>query len=96
MRRRPPRRALRAPRSEEHTSELQSPMYLVCRLLLEKKKPKALLNLYRQSIILDARKFFLFCIFLPDFHVLFIPFLGVSDMCCIFVFVFLQSLFSCY
>src|ERR1017187_10800021 len=28
-------------RSEEHTSELQSPMYLVCRLLLEKKKQKA-------------------------------------------------------
>src|SRR5437764_4069564 len=27
----------RDPRSEEHTSELQSPMYLVCRLLLEKK-----------------------------------------------------------
>src|SRR5437762_8498100 len=27
-------------RSEEHTSELQSPMYLVCRLLLEKKKMK--------------------------------------------------------
>src|SRR5437764_3271694 len=26
------------PRSEEHTSELQSPMYLVCRLLLDKKK----------------------------------------------------------
>src|SRR5437762_6122553 len=26
-----------ADRSEEHTSELQSPMYLVCRLLLEKK-----------------------------------------------------------
>src|SRR5436189_2313606 len=26
-----------ARRSEEHTSELQSPMYLVCRLLLEKK-----------------------------------------------------------
>src|SRR5437762_8515397 len=37
--------ALNAPpectvRSEEHTSELQSPMYLVCRLLLEKKKKK--------------------------------------------------------
>src|SRR3712207_7382262 len=32
-------RALRgAPRSEEHTSELQSRQYLVCRLLLEKKK----------------------------------------------------------
>src|SRR5437762_4752655 len=28
----------RPERSEEHTSELQSPMYLVCRLLLEKKK----------------------------------------------------------
>src|SRR5437762_9056328 len=28
----------RGRRSEEHTSELQSPMYLVCRLLLEKKK----------------------------------------------------------
>src|SRR3974390_3558409 len=26
------------PRSEEHTSELQSPIHLVCRLLLEKKK----------------------------------------------------------
>src|SRR5437762_11464056 len=31
-------------RSEEHTSELQSPMYLVCRLLLEKKKPSIGLN----------------------------------------------------
>src|SRR5437763_9074803 len=30
--------ARRSARSEEHTSELQSPMYLVCRLLLEKKK----------------------------------------------------------
>src|SRR5690348_17538336 len=28
----------RAIRSEEHTSELQSPVHLVCRLLLEKKK----------------------------------------------------------
>src|SRR5437762_9420445 len=27
-------------RSEEHTSELQSPMYLVCRLLLEKKNKR--------------------------------------------------------
>src|SRR5437764_10844021 len=31
-------------RSEEHTSELQSPMYLVCRLLLEKKKKKTAIN----------------------------------------------------
>src|SRR5437762_12289217 len=30
--------ACQGQRSEEHTSELQSPMYLVCRLLLEKKK----------------------------------------------------------
>src|SRR3712207_8299354 len=36
----PPRRARGAAdhRSEEHTSELQSRQYLVCRLLLEKKK----------------------------------------------------------
>src|SRR3712207_8184068 len=32
------RRPLGAHRSEEHTSELQSRQYLVCRLLLEKKK----------------------------------------------------------
>src|SRR5258707_12565196 len=31
-------RPARCPRSEEHTSELQSRQYLVCRLLLEKKK----------------------------------------------------------
>src|SRR3712207_8199923 len=31
-------------RSEEHTSELQSRQYLVCRLLLEKKKKKNLLT----------------------------------------------------
>src|SRR2546422_3445275 len=30
----------RHPRSEEHTSELQSRLHLVCRLLLEKKKKK--------------------------------------------------------
>src|SRR2546426_5128964 len=31
-------------RSEEHTSELQSPCNLVCRLLLEKKKKKNFIN----------------------------------------------------
>src|SRR3989454_12266610 len=36
------------PRSEEHTSELQSPCNLVCRLLLEKKK--------KTNSILDARE----------------------------------------
>src|SRR3712207_8762950 len=34
-----------APRSEEHTSELQSRQYLVCRLLLEKKKQDSLTRL---------------------------------------------------
>src|SRR5437763_3220861 len=58
-------------RSEEHTSELQSPMYLVCRLLLEKKKslsvtvtdakvhPFALENitfLYNEKLITVAEK----------------------------------------
>src|SRR3712207_7394234 len=32
-------------RSEEHTSELQSRQYLVCRLLLEKKKHSAIMSL---------------------------------------------------
>src|SRR5258707_7153979 len=37
-----PRRLRRRARSEEHTSELQSRQYLVCRLLLEKKKVRIL------------------------------------------------------
>src|SRR5258707_7549507 len=37
-------RACGPPRSEEHTSELQSRQYLVCRLLLEKKKKQNLLR----------------------------------------------------
>src|SRR5438445_9203607 len=39
-RRRPAHASTLARRSEEHTSELQSRQYLVCRLLLEKKKQK--------------------------------------------------------
>src|SRR3712207_8061670 len=39
-RRTPSRSRRRRSRSEEHTSELQSRQYLVCRLLLEKKKKK--------------------------------------------------------
>src|SRR3712207_9383524 len=35
-----PQRTTPSARSEEHTSELQSRQYLVCRLLLEKKKKK--------------------------------------------------------
>src|SRR2546426_5674022 len=37
------------PRSEEHTSELQSPCNLVCRLLLEKKKKKKQNNINKSS-----------------------------------------------
>src|SRR3712207_8123142 len=40
-----------ASRSEEHTSELQSRQYLVCRLLLEKKKtnPNNIINSYQNT-----------------------------------------------
>src|SRR2546427_8549960 len=38
-----------APRSEEHTSELQSQSNLVCRLLLEKKKKRSKPTKLRQS-----------------------------------------------
>src|SRR5256885_11120935 len=37
-------------RSEEHTSELQSPCNLVCRLLLEKKKPGVRAGHYVQAV----------------------------------------------
>src|SRR5437764_7729115 len=52
------RRRRRAPavprqRSEEHTSELQSPMYLVCRLLLEKKKKKK--TQYEECTIVNTK-----------------------------------------
>src|SRR3712207_8064847 len=36
-------------RSEEHTSELQSRQYLVCRLLLEKKKKSKNTNIHRET-----------------------------------------------
>src|SRR5437764_5991716 len=39
-----------ATRSEEHTSELQSPMYLVCRLLLEKKTNRKNQRRHRMTI----------------------------------------------
>src|SRR5438552_14381749 len=38
-----------AGRSEEHTSELQSPDHLVCRLLLEKKKKKKIQKIYNEQ-----------------------------------------------
>src|SRR5205807_7124476 len=42
-------------RSEEHTSELQSPCNLVCRLLLEKKKSSSILG---RSSALDQSSFY--------------------------------------
>src|SRR5438552_13388196 len=47
-------------RSEEHTSELQSPDHLVCRLLLEKKKKKSRwkrATMFLQSTISSSRSF---------------------------------------
>src|SRR3989440_1301259 len=43
-------RGLPPPRSEEHTSELQSRSDLVCRLLLEKKKKKKIINIKEKHI----------------------------------------------
>src|SRR5205085_3332054 len=45
LRRAAHRQGTRRPRSEEHTSELQSQSNLVCRLLLEKKKKKDIFDL---------------------------------------------------
>src|SRR5258707_4255613 len=44
-------------RSEEHTSELQSRQYLVCRLLLEKKKNELFAQLkVRLEVLVDRRR----------------------------------------
>src|SRR3712207_6944740 len=73
--------ALPAPgkaRSEEHTSELQSRQYLVCRLLLEKKKqntnidrsPFLVFNIHYwlyESILLFSKKLFLFLLVKDSF-----------------------------
>src|SRR2546422_2099376 len=44
------RRAHALDRSEEHTSELQSRLHLVCRLLLEKKKKKKNTNMSKYTV----------------------------------------------
>src|SRR3712207_8932138 len=48
-------------RSEEHTSELQSRQYLVCRLLLEKKKKKYLHSSYMIYINVHCTNYILRC-----------------------------------
>src|SRR5256885_10669845 len=50
--------AYRRARSEEHTSELQSPCNLVCRLLLEKKKKKAIKTTLSVDIVLSDEHIF--------------------------------------
>src|SRR5258708_25299158 len=42
-------------RSEEHTSELQSPDHLVCRLLLEKKKKKIIIQYVVGCVVRECR-----------------------------------------
>src|SRR2546422_3447119 len=43
-------------RSEEHTSELQSRLHLVCRLLLEKKKTQTLLNHFDRGFAKSSKR----------------------------------------
>src|SRR6266850_6715688 len=45
-----------AQRSEEHTSELQSPCNLVCRLLLEKKNGITIMNIMQISVTDQTRE----------------------------------------
>src|SRR2546425_2503327 len=55
------------PRSEEHTSELQSLAYLVCRLLLEKKKKS---NRQHLSFRIDAKTQYELSTSLKDYNLL--------------------------
>src|SRR5476651_1509404 len=67
-------------RSEEHTSELQSRQYLVCRLLLEKKKKAHSLPLTRAKLIAgvtDAHLHLLMCDPKHDHSALFFFFLMI-------------------
>src|SRR5256885_8797717 len=50
----PPLAGIQQQRSEEHTSELQSPCNLVCRLLLEKKKKTKICNMFSKHNLTTA------------------------------------------
>src|SRR2546426_2748722 len=50
------RLALSRERSEEHTSELQSPCNLVCRLLLEKKKLRTSISCITMWSVISAKR----------------------------------------
>src|ERR1022692_741768 len=68
---------LTPPRSEEHTSELQSPCNLVCRLLLEKNNP--LLNVFWTMF-----EFFLWVIWICILITVFIDIFRSHDLSCFF------------
>src|SRR6202140_3976543 len=85
---------LRRVRSEEHTSELQSPTNLVCRLLLEKTKRKC------DSVaplIADRRADTLICVPAPHVtsgpHSSLVPIShrGVACVICFFLFFFMKA-----
>src|SRR5256885_8608354 len=57
--------ALRRSRSEEHTSELQSPCNLVCRLLLEKKKTQFIYD-HNCTLTIEAEGRNEWCVLWPD------------------------------
>src|SRR5437762_3230115 len=77
------RRKIQLHRSEEHTSELQSPMYLVCRLLLLHSPPPTLFpytTLFRSALSRvtgttcpSGRKICVIPIFLPKIPGLILP-----------------------
>src|SRR3712207_7022754 len=73
--------APRSSRSEEHTSELQSRQYLVCRLLLEKKNPHFRPLFFASQLI--APLLVLLLSFFPSLHntsyLLFSPFFLYSS-----------------
>src|SRR5258707_4870450 len=48
------KRAASSARSEEHTSELQSRQYLVCRLLLEKKKKQSITQSLVYAVLISS------------------------------------------
>src|SRR2546422_6906811 len=50
------RRLVQSARSEEHTSELQSRLHLVCRLLLEKKKKETMSRNYQHEYALKTQR----------------------------------------
>src|SRR5687768_3842553 len=58
-------------RSEEHTSELQSRLHLVCRLLLEKKKKHNISNIYILYFYIQIYIFFFLMIRRPPRSTLF-------------------------